>query len=966
MKKIILTVLFFLLSLSLLQAQYNKVVAKDGSGDYTTVQAAIDAAPTNSVTAWVIYIKNGKYYEKINVPSNKPNLQIIGESVAGVMVHYDDYAGKPLAGGGTLGTQNSASVTINANDFVAVNVTFANTFNYDSASAAGVTGLQAVAVVINADRSAFKNCRFIGMQDTLYTKGSGTPRHYFYKCYIDGIIDFIFGSSIAIFDSCTIYPKARTGIGNSYITAANTTTGQAYGYWFKDCKIPANTGATMYYLGRPWNNATGGITAANKTVYTNTIMGGSINPLGWSVWDAGTNTSVITYGEYKSKKFDGSLVDVSNRVSWSKQFTDADTVGYNILNVFNGWNPCSVRTDFCNSQNTELAVSNFKGVKNGSNINLSWNISWAITGIAYDVYRSIDNKASFQLLTTTTATNDSSINFSAIDAVPPSCMSYFYFVKASNSGYTTTYTDTIEVSSVPTINTTSVTLTNFLQGGSTPSAAQSVIINGVNLLNNITITPPVNFEISLDNTNWTVYPNSITLNQTSGNVTNTTLYVRLNAGVVGSYLDTIKLFTTCTSSTITKIILVNGTAQTAPLVNYDVIQQWDLTVNNLDNTAVRAVGLTATTPTFSRLNLSNGTQVSAVPAYSTLYGQAIAPSAAGDGMWTTASGGSGGNLIRTLYEQFTIKPDVNYSVRVDSILALLGYYGSTSNTKLAMAYSKSNFVSDSFAVTGGRDLSGTTLPGSANGAFTTPIVVTANSNSGNTSLYAFALNAGNGVMVNAGETLTIRIYFSCGSTSAGRYAVVKNVQAKGLLPQNLPLNFTNYQVKLNNNKQLVNTWSTSNEINVSNYNIERSVNAKDFVVIGKVIANNKPTNNYTFIDDKLPLTNDQLTIYYRIAGVDNDGRKTFSEVRKLVISNEQLAVSVFPNPAKDLIHIESKEAISNLSIIDFLGKTLAFYNYNNSNINNLSINTNQYPKGIYNVRVLLKNNTIVFTKFVVQ
>ena len=301
MKRIILLTITYLLFAIIVNAQ-NATVAKDGSGTNLTVQSAIDAVPTNSTTAYVILIKNGKYYEKINIPSNKPNIQLIGESAAGVMLYYDDYAGKPIAGGGTIGTQGSASVTINANDFVAVNITFANTFNYDSAVAAGVSGSQAVAVVINADRNAFKNCRFIGMQDTLYTKGSGNPRHYFYKCYIDGIVDFIFGSSIAIFDSCVVYPKARTGTGNSYITAANTTTGQAYGYWFKDCKIPANTGATLYYLGRPWNNATSGVTAANKTVYFNTQMSNSVNPLGWSVWDAGTNTSVITYAEYQAGK----------------------------------------------------------------------------------------------------------------------------------------------------------------------------------------------------------------------------------------------------------------------------------------------------------------------------------------------------------------------------------------------------------------------------------------------------------------------------------------------------------------------------------------------------------------------------------------------------------------------------------------------------------------------------------------
>ncbi|CAF3947043.1 unnamed protein product, partial [Rotaria sp. Silwood1] len=350
-----------------------------------------------------------------------------------------------------------------------------------------------------------------------------------------------------------------------------------------------------------------------------------------------------------------------------------------------------------------------------------------------------------------TATNDTSINFTGSDAVPPACSSYFYFVKASKTGSTTTYTDTIEISSIPTVNATTNSLTNFLQGSTAPSASQAFIVNGVNLLNNITITAPSNFEMSLDNTNWNVNP--ITLIQTAGSIANTTIYVRLNAASANSYSGNIVFTTNCSASTITKNIAVSGVTQSTPLLNFDVLQQWDLIVNNNDNVTLRATGLTATTPTLSRLNLSNGTQVPVVTAYSTLYGQAIAPSSAGDGMWTTASGGSGGNLNRTLYEQFTIKPDVNYSVRIDSLVALIGYYASTSNTKIAVAYSKSNFTTDSSNVTGGRDLSGITFPSTANGAFTTPIVVTATSNAGNTSLYAFALNAGNGVQINAGETL---------------------------------------------------------------------------------------------------------------------------------------------------------------------------------------------------------------------
>ncbi len=959
MKKFLLSTFICTLLSIATNAQYNSIVAKDGTGNFTTVQGAIDAAPTNSTTPYVIYVTKGRYYEKVNVPSNKPNIQLIGESVVNVVVFFDDYAGKPIAGGGTIGTQGSASVTINANDFVSVNITFANTFNYDSASAAGVTGLQAVAVVINADRVAFKNCRFIGMQDTLYTKGSGNPRHYFYKCYIDGIVDFIFGSSIAIFDSCVVYPKSRTGIGSSYITAANTTTGQGYGYWFKDCKIPANTGATQYYLGRPWNNATSGVTAANKTVFTNTQMSSSINPLGWSIWDAGTNTNVITYGEYQSKKFDGSLIDVSNRVAWSKQFTNADTVGYNILNVFNGWNPCSVRNDFCNSPNTELAVSNFKGVKSGANTNFTWNISWALSGIIYNLYRSIDNKASFQVIKTITSANDTSINFSYADAVPPNCTKYYYIVEATKAGYTTTSTDTVEISSTPTIYTTTNSLTNFLQGSTAPSASQAFIVNGINLLSNVTITAPTNFEISLDNTNWNVNP--ITLTQTAGNIANTTIYVRLNAATANSYSGNVVFTTSCSASTITKNIAVSGITHSTPLLNFDVLQYWSLATNNSDSTSIRSAGLTATTPTLNRLNLSNGTQVAAVPAYSTLYGQAIAPSAAGDGMWTTASGGSGGNLNRTLYEQFTIKPDANYAVRIDSFIAQIGYYASVSGTKIAIAYSKSNFTTDSANVTGGRDGAGITFPGTANGAYTTPIVVAATSNAGNTSQYAFALNTGNGVQVNVGETLTIRIYLSCGSTSAGRYAVVKNVHVKGLQPV-LPLKFTSYQVKVSNEKQVENTWTTANEINVSHFNIQRSINGKDFIPVGKVNANNKVLNEYSFIDNKLPLTNDQLTLYYRLTGVDKDGKTNYSETKLLTINNKLSTINIYPNPANSVATVECSNA-KELLIIDYLGKIIYTDKINRTSY---IVNLKSFVKGVYIVKAILNNGELKTSKLIVE
>lgn len=973
MKKSLLFTFLFSFLCVVLQAQYNTIVAKDGTGNYTALQDAINAAPTNSATPYVIFIKNGRYYEKITIPSNKPNIQLIGESVANVVVTYDDYAGKPITGGGTLGTQNSASVTINANDFTAVNITFENGFKYDSAVSAGITGTQAVAVVVNADRAAFKNCRFIGMQDTLYTKGSGTPRHYFYKCYIDGIVDFIFGSSVAIFDSCVVYPKSRTTTGNSYITAANTTIGQAYGYWFKDCNIPNNTGNTSYFLGRPWNNATSGVTAANKTVYTNCKMSSSVNPLGWSTWDAGTNTNVITYAEYQSKKFDGSLVDVSNRVSWSKQFTNADTVGYNILNVLNGWNPCSVRTDFCTTPTTELAVSNFKGIKTGANTNFTWNISWALTGITYELYRSIDNKASFQLLSSTTAANDTSINFNSTDAVPPSCSSYFYFIKSSKAGYTTTYTDTIEISSIPTINTTANSLTNFLQGSTAPSASQTFTVNANNLVNNVTITTPANFEISLDNSAWINSSSSITLTPTTGNIANTVIYVRLNAPTANTYSGNITLTTTCSAQTIIKTIAVSGTTQSTPLETYGVLQQWELTANSLDNPLVRD-SIEPTVPVFSKLYLSNGTQVATIPAYSTQFGQAFGASTNGDGSWGTAIGGPGSNLNRTYYEEFTVKPRVyppppccssgvgSQYVNVDSILLTTAFYNTSSGIKLAVAYSKSNFTSDSGNVTGGRDGAGLTLASSANGAFTTPIILT-NQTSGPSAQYALALNAGIGVGVGSGESLKIRLYYACGSGNPGRYAMLKDVKIKGWIVYLLPLKLIDFSVNRNGKNQIETYWTTANEVNVSYYNIERSINGKEFEIVGKVKATNKTLNEYRYTDESFSVNGFHSTVFYRIAGVDNDGKMTYSEVKKLIVNNTQ-AISIYPNPAKGLCNVVLNNINNNAKMIvtNIIGTTIITKNLT---AGNNVIDVSSFTKGIYFVNVTTTNN-VVTQKLIVE
>ena len=744
------------------------IVAKDGSGNYTTVQAAIDAAPTGRTTPYIIFIKNGKYKEKIVIPATKPFIQLVGESVANTIITYNDGASTPTSGGGTVGTFNSYTLYVNANDFSAINITFENSYG---------DGSQAVAVHVNGDRVAFYNCRFLGNQDTLLTNGNAGLKQYFKNCYIDGNIDFIFGSARAIFDSCIIYAKTRTAAGSSYITAPNTQAGQAYGYVFRNCVFPANIGTTTYYLSRPWQNSTGSSPFANnKVVLLNAVYGTNlIRSEGWSIWDAGTLTNLIYNAEYKSRGFNGSLVDVSQRVPWSYQLTDAEAATYNNTNLFETWNPCTVATNFCSTFTPSIAVSNFRGAKGTSTSAFNWNISWPMAQVTYEVFRSSD-KLTFTKVNEQVSQNDTAVNYSYSEAIPPAGATYYYYVRASKAGLAAHITDTIAISSTPTITTTG-TLNSFVQGVGLPSATQIYVVSGENLPAAVTVTPPAGYEISANGgTTWFNSSTPLTLTPASGILAATTITVRLNASGAGSYAGNIVHASTGAT---TVNIAVSGTVQATPLPVSNTLLYWPLQADNTDDAASRSAGVNSSSPVFKNLYLSNGTTVTTVPAYSTTFGQAFGATTNGDGTWATASGGPGGNLSRIYYEEFSLTAKSGYSVRVDSLILNTSFYNTSSNTKLAVVYSMTGFTTaDSTDITGGTGPGGP-LVSTANGAFATPIAIN-NQTAATTDNYRLALAASNGVTVPAGKTLTIRLYFSCGSGSNGRYAKVKDVYLKGL------------------------------------------------------------------------------------------------------------------------------------------------------------------------------------------
>ncbi len=286
----------FLFSAGLAFAQYETkiTVAQDGSGDFTTIQEAIDASKAFPDERVSVFIKNGTYREKVLVPACNTKLSLIGESAEKTILTYDDYFDKIDRGRNS--TFHTYTLKVEANDFHAENLTIANT--------AGPVG-QAVALHVSGDRCSFTNCRLLGHQDTLYTEGENS-RQYFSNCHIEGTTDFIFGEATVLFEQCTIH-----SLSDSYITAASTPKGKPFGFVFQACKLTAAEGVEKVYLGRPWRDYA-------KVVFMNCEMGVHILPEGWANWGGTSRDQTAFYAEYQNS---GEGAQGEKRISWSHQLT---------------------------------------------------------------------------------------------------------------------------------------------------------------------------------------------------------------------------------------------------------------------------------------------------------------------------------------------------------------------------------------------------------------------------------------------------------------------------------------------------------------------------------------------------------------------------------------------------------------------------------------------------------------------
>jgi PelA/Pel-15E family pectate lyase len=288
------------------------VVAADGSGDLRTVGEAINKAPENNSKRFVILIRPGIYTEQIRIPASKPFITLKGEDAAKTVLNFS------IANRDAGSTSAAYAIYIGGHDFHAENITFENSFGKPAGP-----NQQAVAVVAEADRLVFNNCRFLGWQDTLYAKGG---RQYYKDSYIEGSVDFIFGQAAAVFEDCRIHSKSAGYIAAPMRFGADEPSG----YVFLHCKLTGENTDTGVILGRPWR-------AYGRAVYLETEMGAHIRPEGWNNWSSAANEQTAYFAEYRST---GPGAQMDKRVKWMHQLSAGEAKQFypdNFLKWKDGW-----------------------------------------------------------------------------------------------------------------------------------------------------------------------------------------------------------------------------------------------------------------------------------------------------------------------------------------------------------------------------------------------------------------------------------------------------------------------------------------------------------------------------------------------------------------------------------------------------------------------------------------------------
>lgn len=316
------------------------IIAKDGSGDFTSIQAAIDALPGGGQAPAILLVRMDTYRERVIV--NKDNVRIIGEARDRTVITHSACAKDPGPDGQEKGTFLSFTLLITGRNVEIENLTVLN-----EAGDGREVG-QAVAVYAAGDRTAMRNCRLIAHQDTLFcgpvmpkVEAEAAPRTgraecvgsvgdcplthsrlYFEDCFIQGDVDFIFGPYRAWFERCTLHMNARGG----WYTAANTPEGQPFGFVFHACRLTGECADEKAYLGRPWR-------AFARTLFLRCVMDACVSPQGFADWDEKRRVTDLC-GEYGTE---GARADQSARHPGQKRLTEAEASWATLRRVIGGW-----------------------------------------------------------------------------------------------------------------------------------------------------------------------------------------------------------------------------------------------------------------------------------------------------------------------------------------------------------------------------------------------------------------------------------------------------------------------------------------------------------------------------------------------------------------------------------------------------------------------------------------------------
>ena len=309
-------------------------VAKDNSGDFNSIQQAVDSIPAG--TPETIYIKKGIYKERVEVRKN--NISFVGESTDDTVITESYYARMIMPDGSKRGTFRSYTFFVYADNFTASNLTFENAAGF------GDEFGQAIAVYAEGDNITFRNCKILGHQDTLFTgplpmkekqpggftgptiDGIRRVVHQLYEdCYIAGEIDFIFGSATAYFKNCTLFALNRNQEINAFYTAPSTYEGQAFGYVFESCTFTGNCPPKSVALSRPWR-------IHAKTVLLNCNYSDQIIDEGFTDWNKPESHETVYYAEYNGH---GEGFKPEKRAAYVHQLNESEAALYTLENVMN-------------------------------------------------------------------------------------------------------------------------------------------------------------------------------------------------------------------------------------------------------------------------------------------------------------------------------------------------------------------------------------------------------------------------------------------------------------------------------------------------------------------------------------------------------------------------------------------------------------------------------------------------------